>query len=274
MRNVWWIFVGSIALLLVAVFIDLPGTETFFGKNVQVRKGIDLAGGARLLMCSKVPNPSQTDMGTARTIMQQRAAGGFGVTEPQVAQVGKNCISVEMPGLKNQTELRNTIGKTGFLALTDSSTRSFSPDTKVKLVCASQDYCPRGLKVGTTNINASPPVMQIIAQGKDVKPGSAQVGFDQTTGQPVVNYTLQGTGSDKWCNYTTNNVGKYSAIVLDNRVRSDPVINGAICGGQTQISGVTQAEANEISTFLNYGALPIAFKVDSSERVEASLGPQ
>jgi preprotein translocase subunit SecD len=69
-------------------------------------------------------------------------------------------------------------------------------------------------------------------------------------------------------------VNKFSAIVLDGKVVSDPQIQGAICQGQTEINGLTgTAEAQQIATYLNYGALPIAMHVDSSSSVAASLGP-
>jgi preprotein translocase subunit SecD len=227
------------------------------------------------LMCAnKGQAATDANMNTARDVIASRAAGGLGVTEPQVTRVNSNCISVEMPGLKNQTQLIKSIGKTGFLALADSGTTNLGQGTKVKLVCKTAGCAPN-TPVGNTNAAANPPVLQVIAPGRDVQSGSAQVGFDQTTGGPSVTYTLQGAGSDAWCNYTTNNVGRYSAIVLDGSVISDPTIQGAICGGQTQITGITStSEAQSIATYLNYGALPISLHVDSSQQVAASLGPQ
>jgi preprotein translocase subunit SecD len=65
--------------------------------------------------------------------------------------------------------------------------------------------------------------------------------------QPVVNYNLQGSSVDDWCNYTTKHntltgpcAGHRSipAIVLDGKVISDPNVQGPICGaGGIQISG-------------------------------------
>ena len=275
MRNITWTVAGIVIVLLAAIYIDLPKTTQFLGRSVAVNKGIDLAGGARLLLCADKGQPaSNANMDVARNVIESRAAGGIGVTEPQVTRVGGSCISVEMPGLKNQSQLIKAIGKTGFLALTDSGSTNLNPGRTVKLVCKTPGCAPN-IPVGTTNATANPPVLQIIAPGKDVQSGSAQVGFDSTTNQPSVTYTLQGAGSDAWCNYTTSNVGRYSAIVLDGKVISDPTIQGAICGGQTQITGITSTtEAQSIATYLNYGALPISLHIDSSQQVAASLGPQ
>jgi|SRR5579875_653638 len=275
MRHLGWALVAIILVFLAALYIDLPGTTNVFGHNVTVNEGIDLQGGARLLL--KVPNkypvPSSAEMDTARNVIEQRAAGGVGVVEPQVTTVGDRYISVEMPGLKNQ-QIINTIGKTGFLALTDSGSTPLGAGVKVKLVCpSSQPNCAPGAKVGTTNATAKTPVLQVVAAGKYVKAGSAQVGYDNS-GNPQVLYTLTGAGNTNWCNYTTGHVNQYSAIVLDNRVVSDPQIQGAICGGQTAITGVSLSQAKQLAIYLNYGALPVPFVIDSSQQVAATLGPQ
>ncbi|GAC1399459.1 MAG: protein translocase subunit SecD [Chloroflexota bacterium] len=275
MRHIWWTFIAIVCVLLAALYIDLPKTTSAFGHSVQVNKGIDLAGGVRLLLCAPV-GTSEGDMAVDRDVIAARAAGGLGVTEPQVNRVGPNCISVELPGLSNkdQQTISDTIGKVGYLALTDSAGTSISRGAKVKLVCA-QAGCASGIKTGTTDVTKTPAIMQIVVPGKYIKRGSAQVSYDQTTGGAVVDYTLEGPGSDKWCTFTTNNVNKYSAIVLDNKVVSDPVIQGAICGGQTRISGIgTTDEAKTLATYLNYGALSVPLKVDSSQQVAASLGPE
>lgn len=274
MRHLGWIVVAIFLVFLAALYIDLPGTTQFLGHDAKITKGIDIAGGARVLLCApKNSSPSNDDMNTARDVISARVGGGFGVSEPQVSRVGNSCISVEIPGLKekDQNTLIKTIGQTGYLALTDSGTTALNSGSKVKLVC-SGDGCPPKSKPGTTNTGVHPPILNVVVPGKFVQRGSAQVGFDQT-GQPTVTYTLQGSGSDKWCNFTTSHVNQYSAIVLDNQVVSDPVIQSAICGGNTQITGLQSSdEAKRISTFLNYGALPIALHIDSSEQVAASLG--
>lgn len=64
------------------------------------------------------------------------------------------------------------------------------------------------------------------------------------------------------------------AIVLDGSVVSAPqVTNGAITGGQAQISGnFTQDSAQSLASVLKYGALPLAFTVSSVDNVSATLG--
>src|SRR5947209_13239144 len=203
MRHVGWMLVGIFIVLLSAIYIDLPNTHDFFGRPVAINKGIDLAGGVRVLECAK-GNPSSSDMSTARDVIASRVSGGFGVSEPQVNLVNGNCISVEVPGLDSakQEQIQQIIGQTGYLALTDSGTTPLNNGVKVKLVCSggAAAHCPPGSKPGSTNATANPPVLNVIAPGYYVSRGSAQVGFDGTTGQPQVTYTLNGSGSDNWCN--------------------------------------------------------------------------
>jgi preprotein translocase subunit SecD len=53
---------------------------------------------------------------------------------------------------------------------------------------------------------------------------------------------------------------KQFAIVLDGKVISAPVVNGAIPNGQAQITGdFTQGEAQSLANSLKYGALPLKF---------------
>ncbi len=270
MRHIGWTLVAVVLIFLAGLYVDLPSTANVFGHTVRVNEGIDLAGGARVLLKAD-GHPSNAEMNTSRDVINSRVAGGYGVTEPQVNRVGTNLISVEMPGLKKQSQLIQTLGKTGYLALTDSGTTPLAAGAKVQLVCKTAGCAP-GAKIGSTSTTAATPQLQVVVPGKYVKQGSAQVGFD-TSGNPDVTYTLVGAGSNDWCTFTTGHVNEYSAIVLDNRVVSDPVIQSAICGGQTQITGLgNTAQAQSLATYLNYGALPVAFHVDSSQQVAASLG--
>jgi preprotein translocase subunit SecD len=62
-------------------------------------------------------------------------------------------------------------------------------------------------------------------------------------------------------------------IVLDGKVISAPRVQAAIPGGSAEISGsFTQASATQLASVLKYGALPLAFDVDSVDNVSAKLG--
>ncbi len=107
---------------------------------------------------------------------------------------------------------------------------------------------------------------------------SASVGFDQQTGQPEVNVKLNSQGADLFEQMSGNNVGRKMAIVLDELVRSDPVFNERIPGGNVRITlGSTPGQssreaANDLTKVLKSGSLPARLQKESEMRVGADLG--
>lgn len=101
---------------------------------------------------------------------------------------------------------------------------------------------------------------------------------DATSGQSsngpgyVVRLQFKSDGEKIWGQFTSQNVGKQSAFVLDGEVVSAPTINGAIYG-TTEISGnFGLAEAQDLSNVLKYGSLPLKFVQSESETVSSTLG--
>lgn len=94
--------------------------------------------------------------------------------------------------------------------------------------------------------------------------------------KPVVSMMMNGNGTKKWAKMTSENVGKFVAVVLDDYVYTAPVVNGAITGGSTQISGgsMTVTEAQDIATVLKAGKLPAAARIIQAEVVGPSLGKE
>ncbi|MBC8070321.1 MAG: protein translocase subunit SecD, partial [Deltaproteobacteria bacterium] len=107
---------------------------------------------------------------------------------------------------------------------------------------------------------------------------SASVGFDQQTGQPEVNVKLDRVGADLFEEMSGANVGRKMAIILDEQVRSDPVFNERIPGGNVRITlGSTPGQsareaANDLTKVLKSGSLPARLQKESEMRVGADLG--
>ncbi|WP_456379123.1 protein translocase subunit SecDF [Lutibacter sp.] len=94
------------------------------------------------------------------------------------------------------------------------------------------------------------------------------------TGKPEVSMTMNATGSRQWGKMTTENVGKFVAVVLDDYVYTAPSVNTPITTGRTSISGgsMTVEEAQDIANVLKAGKLPAAAHIIQSEVVGPSLG--
>jgi len=103
-----------------------------------------------------------------------------------------------------------------------------------------------------------------------------------STGQWGVNIVFNSLGSEQFGAVTTRlfgygqgDVRNRFAIVLDGKVISAPSTNAVITDGKPQISGsFTQAEAKTLADQLKFGALPIGFRVDSSDTISATLGTE
>ncbi len=90
-----------------------------------------------------------------------------------------------------------------------------------------------------------------------------------------VQFNLNKGGSKAFGDYTTANVGKQLAIVLDGAVQSAPTIQGAITGGQGVITGqFTEAAAKNLAVVLNSGALPVELTRQTVVTVSPTLGKQ
>jgi SecD/SecF fusion protein len=96
------------------------------------------------------------------------------------------------------------------------------------------------------------------------------------TGKPEVSMTMNATGTRQWGKMTTENVGKFVAVVLDDYVHTAPSVNTPITNGRTSISGgsMTVSEAQDIANVLKAGKLPAAAHIIQSEVVGPSLGQQ
>ena len=92
-------------------------------------------------------------------------------------------------------------------------------------------------------------------------------------GEPSVSMSMNAEGANIWARMTGDNVGKQIAIVLDGMVYSYPMVNGAITGGNSSITGhFTPEEANDLVNVLKSGKLPAPATIIQEQVVGPSLG--
>ena len=88
----------------------------------------------------------------------------------------------------------------------------------------------------------------------------------------VISLTFKSQGATIWGQYTSQNIGKSAAFVLDGEVVSAPTIQSAIYG-PTEISGqFNQQSAQQLAGVLRYGSLPLSFQSSEAQTVSATLG--
>jgi preprotein translocase subunit SecD len=102
---------------------------------------------------------------------------------------------------------------------------------------------------------------------------NARASFDPTTNQPVVLMSMNSDGAESWARITGANLKKRIAIVLDGRVYSAPTVQSKITGGNSQITGMANAEeARLLEIVLNAGALKAPVQIIEERVVGPSLG--
>ncbi|RYZ48986.1 MAG: protein translocase subunit SecD, partial [Sphingobacteriales bacterium] len=103
----------------------------------------------------------------------------------------------------------------------------------------------------------------------------ARMDYNPMSGKPEVSMEMDATGARAWKLMTGQNVGKYVAVVLDDKVYSSPVVNGEIAGGRTSISGgFTPEEATDLANILKSGKLPAPARIVQEQVVGPTLGAE
>jgi preprotein translocase subunit SecD len=92
----------------------------------------------------------------------------------------------------------------------------------------------------------------------------------------VVDVQFKPAAANIWADYTAAHVGTQTAFTLDSQVVSAPMIQEAIPGGRTQISGgqppFNASTAKQLANVLKYGSLPLSFESSEAQTVSATLG--
>lgn len=199
----------------------------------------------------------------AQTIeVVRRRVDALGTTEPNIQRQGADRVLVQVPGLQDTNRLKELLGTTARLEFRLVADPGYNANDVEML----NEYDSQG------NVVATYPVeKRVMVQGEDLT--DAQPGFDQRTGEPVVNFRFNLRGGQRFGEVTSANVGRPFAIILDGKVISAPRILGPITGGSGQISGrFTVQQANDLAVLLRAGALPAKLTIVEERTVGPGLG--
>ena len=161
----------------------------------------------------------------------RRRIDDTGTKEPTILQRGEKRILVELPGLKDPERIKNLLGKTAQLSfrLVSNNDDDFGND-----VLLSED----GEDLSVSK--------KIILSGENLI--DSQPRLDTQSNQPIVSFTLDRLGAQKFGRVTTSSIGQRLAIILDNKIISAPSIREPITGGRGTISGnFTFQEATDLA---------------------------
>lgn len=112
-------------------------------------------------------------------------------------------------------------------------------------------------------------------QGKYITKANATIGGAESkaAGQAIVNISMNNEGAKIFSRLTGSNIGKFLAIVLDDKVYMAPRISVKIPNGSAYIEGLESMEdAKNIAIVLRAGALPAPVDIIEERTVGPSLG--
>ncbi|NLS75830.1 MAG: protein translocase subunit SecD [Chloroflexi bacterium] len=291
-----------LVIVAVTAWIDWPtnpGLHIKLGslqidREFKVRQGLDLQGGMNVILEADLA-PGETvsadAMEAAKGIIESRV-NGLGVTEPNVQAVGTTRISVELPGIADPEMAIATFRQTGLLEFVDASFTPLLVGTQIKTSykeagilgemptpTAQPTVEPTATAAGVTATASPEPtaapqpqemIYPTILTGRHLQ--SAEIGFDER-GRPEIDLVFNDEGSAIFKEYTSQSIGKYLAIAMDQTIISSPQIQSAIPDGQARITGdFTLDTVRSIVLQLKYGALPVPLKIIEQRSVGATLG--
>jgi protein-export membrane protein SecD len=230
----------------------------------------------------------------------RRRVDETGTIEPTIVRQGDDRILLQVPGIKDTTDLKRKINQTAKLtfhlvnedvAQTGQNIPATLPPTTMLVPTregmqglratnpkAWEEIQSANPKLTSEQIcrRFQPPCLpvfkRVIVGGEDLD--DAKATFEQQQGgRPIISFTFNSAGGRAFCAATRANVGKRLAIQLDNEIISAPVVQSAICGGSGIITGTfTTQQTQEQALLLRSGALPATLTIIEERTVGADLG--
>jgi preprotein translocase subunit SecD len=230
----------------------------------------------------------------------RRRVDETGTIEPTIVREGDDRILLQMPGIKDTTELKRKINQTAKLtfhlvnediAAAGANAPATLPPTTFLVPTREgmQQLRATSPKAWDDIQNANPkltpeqicrryqpqclPVFKrVVVGGEDLD--DAKATFENQQGsRPIISFTFNAAGGRAFCAATRANIGKRLAIQLDNEIISAPVVQSAICGGSGIITGsFTTQQTQEQALLLRSGALPATLSIIQESTVGADLG--
>ncbi len=215
------------------------------------------------------------------TILRNRLnSPELAVSEPQVAQEGKDRIAIQLPGLQNSAEVKKILGKTATLEF------RMVDETNNPLEAAGTGRVPLGSKLYYTR--EKQPVLlkrEVVVTGDQLTDASFQPSGQEG---PAVSVGLDSRGAAKMLKNTQENLGHSMAVVFIDRSReknaagvevdktTEEVINRATIRGvfsnNFSITGINPIEGRELALLLRAGGLAAPLTPVEERAIGPSLG--
>lgn len=227
-----------------------------FQKQLDLKYGLDLAGGASVLFDIDTNKIKKEEVPIALQSLKdniERRVNLFGISEANVQlsnENGNNRLKIELPGVEDVDQAITLIGKTAQLSF--KGVKDVPPEAT-----ASTQFDDVFQETG---LNGSHLV-------------SATVEINQNNSQPEVALVFNNDGTKLFEKATKDFLHKKIAIFLDDQVITAPNVEVEITDGRAVINGSFDTKsAKQLAAQLNAGALPLPITIIQQSEVKATLG--
>jgi SecD/SecF fusion protein len=233
------------------------------GQAKYIKQGLDLEGGVSITYQVSKDNKSwgSKELSDTRYKLQQRI-NQFS-TEAAAYVEGTDRITVDIPGEHDANKVLDELGKPGslyFCSKADSDPTQEQLDNKEYVQVKEGQYAG---------------YYKIWVTGEEVADAKGQASANEKTGQTqyIVSLTFNDAGTTAFGNLTTQYNGQITYIIYDGEVICAPHVDGAITGGQAQITGQkTLEDAELLASNIRIGSLSLALDEISHKVQSAQLG--
>lgn len=198
----------------------------------------------------------------------------FGVMDPVLQRERDTRLLIELPGVSDKEKRRvmDLIKSAAVLELKKLEFDGF--ETREDALAKYNGVLPEDLVIakwaagsgskGFTVLRA-----ESVVTGRELK--NARRESDEY-GAPSVSFTLNAQGGKNFQKFTSANIGKRLAIVLDDRVVSAPTIESVITYSGRITGRFTMEEAEDLALKLRSGSLPADLRLMHEQIIGPSLG--
>ncbi len=246
----------------------------------QSASDYDRASGAGGVYDVKLKPNIERDMREQAVVQAQqtidRRVNELGVAEPNISRYGQSGdqILVQMPGVTEVARAKEIIRSTALLEL--KLVEAGPASTREALLQPYSGNAPQEMDVvsGAAGAGETGTVFYLVRKvavvtGQDLR--AAKPTIDENN-RPAVNFQLKNDPARRFGRFTSENIGKQLAIVLDNRVQSAPTIEGRITDDGIINGSFTNQEVADLSLVLRSGALPATMSYLEERVIGPTLG--
>jgi preprotein translocase subunit SecD len=251
-------------------------------KTGDVRDALDTKYSAQYTIASAsdgswtlTMRPSEVESLESHAMQQEidtitQRINSLGVSEPTIQEygLGKNQILIELPGVDDPGRVRDIIQSTARLEIHQVISGPYTDVASAGTIPPDQVLLPYG--GSEPGLQGQYYVLQRVAvvSGTDFR--DAEPGNDEN-GRPDATFILTTPAGDRFYQFTSTNIGKSLAVVLENKVQEVANIEQSI-RDQGRITGLSKQKATDLSLMLRTGALPASIHYLEERTVGPSLG--